>query len=33
MPLPDAAAFLTRDEILALRRKSSVRGAWLVLHA
>jgi len=33
MPLRYAAAFLTRDEIHALRRKSSVRGAWLVLHA
>jgi fatty acid desaturase len=32
MPLPDAGAFLTPDEIHALRRKSSVRGALLVLH-
>ncbi len=33
MPLADAGAFLTRDEIHRLRGKSNVRGAWLVLHA
>jgi fatty acid desaturase len=33
MPLADAGAFLTRNEIHDLRRKSSMRGALLVLHA
>jgi len=33
MPLADAGAYLTAEEIHRLRRKSSARGAWLVLHA
>jgi fatty acid desaturase len=32
MPLADAGAYLTREEIHRLREKSSVRGALLVLH-
>lgn len=33
MPLADAGAYLSRDEIHRLRRRSNLRGAWLVLHA
>lgn len=33
MPLADAGAYLSRDAIHRLRRRSNVRGAWLVLHA
>ena len=33
MPLADAGAYLSRDAIHRLRRRSNLRGAWLVLHA